>query len=141
MFEFINFCFHLMICRTSTSKILIMHITCLLNMLCLMVSLIGCGYHLTQKYGIWIPILQPNNRDLNMCHCKPWRLCQKGKLFAPTMWNSPKTQIPIGVWKGGEQGLSKYLPNYKTPFDSFQLFWPTHSLKRFLIMTNKYAIL
>lgn len=65
----------------------------------------------------------------------------KGELLAPTMWNSPKTQIPIGVWKGGEQGLNKSLPNYKTSFDSFQLFWPTHLLKRFLIKTNKYAIL
>jgi len=39
------------------------------------------------------------------------------------------------------QGLNKFLPNNKTPFDSFQLFWPTHLLKRFLIMINKYAIL
>lgn len=60
-----------MICRTSMSKILIMHVTCLLKILCLMVSLIGCGYHPTQKYGLWILILQLNNRDLNMCHCKP----------------------------------------------------------------------
>jgi hypothetical protein len=51
------------------------------------------------------------------------------ELFANNMWNSPNTQIPLVVWKGGEQGLSIFLPQYETPLDFFFLFGPTNILK------------
>jgi hypothetical protein len=62
------------------------------------------------------------------------------KLFANNMWNSPNTQIPLVVSKGGEQGLSIFLPQYETPPNFFFLFGPTNILKRLCVMNNIYAI-
>ncbi len=62
------------------------------------------------------------------------------ELFANNMWNSPNIQIPLVVWKGGEQGLSIFLTQWETPLDFFFLFGPTNILKRLCVMTNIYAI-
>jgi len=47
-----------------------------------------CDCCLTPKSGIWIPILQPKNWNLNTWLCRPWKIFHM-KNWLHKMWDSP----------------------------------------------------